>query len=280
MTPSHFQDASVADPNAPATWDVWDDRETGSLAARIGTDVALLREVQEGARLPTARIWQPARGIAVTRAEARLPGFDGACASSAASGWPVVVRESGGGAVPHDVGVLCLSLLFEPPPRLSLEEAYAWLCEPLVIALESFQVPVSTGAVPGAFCDGRFNLTASGRKIIGTAQRWRARPGRGGHGAVLAHASWLVDLDLPDATAALNRFQAAAGSDTRFAPDACTTLRAELARRGDARAHVPTEILVGIAREALFEALGRGAPPLLASERMDGTSESSDPCGA
>ncbi len=254
---------SVASSDAPRAWDVWDDRDVADIDARLGADTALLGGVLDGSRPATARVWQAGRGIAVTRAESRLPGFDAARAASEAAGWPVVVRESGGGAVPHDEGVLCLSLAFAPPSRLSLEAAYAVLAEPLRAALRTFDVTVSTGAVAGAFCDGRFNLAAGGRKIVGTAQRWRGRPGSGApdRGAVLAHALWLVDLDLADATAVLNRFQARAGSDARFAAEACTTLRAELARRGDPRAGAAPEVLIASARQALLEALRRGRRP-------------------
>ena len=57
--------------------------------------------------------------------------------------------------------------------------------------------------MPGAFCDGRFNVTVAGREFAGTAQRWR--PMAGGH-AVQAHALMLIRTLDEVAITALNRF--------------------------------------------------------------------------
>ena len=151
--------------------------------------------MRRGEAPATARVWENARALVVARGDERLPRFGAAREALAREGWPVVVRESGGTAVPHGPGVLLLSLAFRPPAgaAFALEAAYAALAAPLARALASLGVPSGMGHAPGSFCDGRFDLVAFGRKIAGTAQRWRARPGRAGERArssATPHSSW------------------------------------------------------------------------------------------
>ena len=148
----------------------------------------------------------------------------------------MLVRDSGGGAVPHGEGILHLSLVLprSDAPAFSIEALYRALCKPLRIALGGLGIETDLGAVPGAFCDGRFNLIHRGRKLAGTAQRWRGGPAGTGviGGYALAHALLVVDHDLSAANAALNRFYTLAGSDQRVDPRASTTVRACLCAGG------------------------------------------------
>ena len=137
----------------------------------------------------------------------------------------------------------------------TLEAAYAALCAPLAAALARLGVPSAPGEVPGSFCGGRFDLVAFGRKIAGTAQRWRARPGAASpeRGAILCHAALLVDLDVAAATAAVNRFYEAAGSPRRCVAGASIDLREALALAG--RPHADGGDLVEAFRAALLAVL-------------------------
>ena len=194
----------------------------------LAGEVDLLDAVERGAVAAAARIWEGPRAVVVSRADTRLPGFGEARRRLAAEGWPVAVRESGGSAVPHAPGIVHLSLAFRPPEGAptTLEAGYALLLDPLARVLGSFGVRAEAGEVPRSFCDGRFNLAVAGRKIAGSAQRWRARPGSAipGRGAVLAHALLLVDVDRHETTDAVNRFYRFAGSERRFDADALVTL--------------------------------------------------------
>jgi lipoate-protein ligase A len=227
----------------------------------VAYDAALLEAVRAGREPPTARVWGNARCLVVARSDARLPRFAAAREELAAAGWPVVVRESGGSAVPHGPGILSLSLAFRPAhgAPCTLESIYGELCRALELALERLGVRAErSGGVPDAFCDGRYDLAVGGRKIAGTAQRWRAGPGGPSpeRGAVLAHALLLVDADRVEATEAVNRFYRAAGGARRARAEASITLREALASAG-------REALTSAGREALTEA--GGAPPRLAS---------------
>jgi lipoate-protein ligase A len=213
---------------AVQAWRIVDDRSPGSASARLDRDRQLLEAVRAGSAPPTARIWQNTRCLVAARSERALPGLEAARRELAARGWPLLVRDSGGTAVPQGPGIVQLSLAFRPPerPLCTLESAYCALGLPLLRTLSRLGIDAAFGDVPGAFCDGRFNLVTRGRKVAGTAQRWRSRPGAAapGRGAVLAHALLLVDGDVRELTAAVNAFYAAAGSPRRSEPAASITV--------------------------------------------------------
>ncbi len=164
-------------------------------------------------------IWQTTPGLVVTRPEARLAGFERASASLAADGWPIVVRGSGGGAVPQGSGLLNLTRVrrISPSAALSVESEYESFCGLLKSAFASFGVATRYGDVDGSFCDGRYNLVAGDRKLVGTAQRWSFRDN---DRIAMAHALILIDADLSAACDAINHFYDIAGSDRRVRPEA------------------------------------------------------------
>nr|MBA2712083.1 hypothetical protein [Rubrobacteraceae bacterium] len=71
-----------------------DDPEIG-----FGLQQAVLEEIGAGERGPTALIWTSSRYVGATRQETRLPGFAAATEAASGTGFPVLVRNSGGGAV-------------------------------------------------------------------------------------------------------------------------------------------------------------------------------------
>jgi len=94
-----------------------------------------------------------------------------------------------------------------------IDIAYERLLEPLALWLAENGLKAGVGAVPGAFCDGRFNLTLEGRKLAGTAQRWRRS--RDGRPVVLAHAALLIEDWREPMADVVNRFYHACASDLR-----------------------------------------------------------------
>lgn len=159
-------------------------------------------------------LWQTGRCIVVPRSHTANARFDVAAAASAASGYPVRVRDTGGSAVVQGAGVLNLSLAFTAAAEVRdrIGATYRVLCAPLIEALRRRGVDAANAAVAGTMCDGAYNVVVAGRKLAGTAQRWRslgrARPGE--H-AVLAHLALFLDVDHAAAAAAINAFYAALG---------------------------------------------------------------------
>jgi lipoate-protein ligase A len=218
---------------------------------------AWLREVASGGR-PVAHLWQGARGLVVPRSYERLPRWQAACAGSAAAGWPVQVRASGGGLVPQGPGVLNLSLLWPAGSATpsGTDEIYRALTGELAAAFARLDVTSEAQAVEGSFCDGRFNLASGGRKLVGTAQAWRRVEGRP---LVLAHAVIVASADPRELTEAANRFEARAGSERRYRADALTSVaEAWCAAHGAAQPppDLPAQVLKVVA-----ERFARIVPP-------------------
>lgn len=165
-----------------------------------------------------AHLWRGESALVVPRSYTALPGWAAAARSHA-----VQVRASGGGVVPQGPGVLNLSLVWrtERATPCGTEEIYRALCSELTHALARLGIEVAPQAVPGSFCDGRFNLAAGGRKLAGTAQSWRRIAGQP---VVLAHAVIVVDADPLALTEIANAFERDLGSRRHYRAEALTSV--------------------------------------------------------
>ncbi|MBE3557286.1 MAG: protein ligase [Firmicutes bacterium] len=231
---------------------VYNDIEQRSPQAQLNLDEQLLQAAAKGDVGPTWRLWQDGQALVVTRKETHLPHFHSASVSLHRQGWPVVVRRSGGSTLPHTAEMLQLSLIL-PRGLIVVEriaQLYAWLAAPLVGLLETYGIQVGFGEVKGAFCDGSYNLVASGHKIAGTAQRWigglAGVPSR--QGAVLAHATLFVKGQMRAPTQAVNTFYALAGGQPHYEERAVTTMETMLQK----------EVQMEEVRQKLLSILERG----------------------
>lgn len=155
-------------------------------------------------------MWRPSdRALVMPRRMSRLPGFVEASETLADSGWPVLLRESGGEPVPQSAATVNIALVYAQPAadadRDRIEMAYRRLCQPILDMLAGLGGAASLGEVAGAFCDGRFNVNLNGRKMVGTAQRWRQSQG-GLRPVVLVHGALLLEDERRPMVASVNRF--------------------------------------------------------------------------
>lgn len=176
----------------------------------LQAELGLLAHVCEGLHEGGVLFWQPTdQALVMPRRMERLPGFAQGAAAAHALGWPVLLRETGGEPVPQSAATLNVALVYAAPRAEGdlnrLERAYLRLCEPLCGVLESLGGTASLGEVPGAFCDGRYNVNLDGRKWVGTAQRWRQSRYHGGP-VVLVHGAVLMHDQRVDMAAAVNAF--------------------------------------------------------------------------
>jgi octanoyl-[GcvH]:protein N-octanoyltransferase len=148
----------------------------------FGLQQALLEEVASGDRGPSALVWTASPYVGVTRPETRLPGFEKAVAAARALGFPVLVRNSGGGAVAANEGSLSFSLTFPVEDlRHGLYERYTEGVELVAAALRRIGVDAEGGEVEGEFCPGAYSVRSggpSGVKHAGLAQRVTRRAAR------------------------------------------------------------------------------------------------------
>jgi lipoate-protein ligase A len=184
-------------------------------AAGLQAEQDLLAAVCAGRQPHGLLFWQPTdRALVMPRRLNRLEHFDAACGELAASGWPVLLRETGGEPVPQSPATVNVALVYAAPrsegDQNRLEIAYRRLCDPLSAALDAYGGESSLGEIEGAFCDGRFNVNLDGRKWVGTAQRWRQGLS-GTRPVVLVHGAMLMDNERESMVGAVNRFNQRCG---------------------------------------------------------------------
>lgn len=151
----------------------------------FGLQQAVLEEIAargEARRLPTALAWSSTPYVAATRLETRLAGFDRARRLAEGMGFPVLVRNSGGGAVAANEGSVSFSLTFPVEEmRSGLYERYETLASLVVSALARLGVEAEPGEVDGEFCPGAYSVRVGGprgTKVAGLAQRVTRRAAR------------------------------------------------------------------------------------------------------
>ncbi|MFB5188856.1 lipoate--protein ligase family protein [Alicyclobacillus fastidiosus] len=194
------------------------------------------REVGREERLPTVRVWRhaPVQGLVVSKRDVAGAKGEAAMQVMAGLGWPIFVRPTGGTAVPHGAGVLNFSLLLpRTQEKASTDAYYRLLCQPMLDWFAGLGLDATTGAVPGSYCDGNYNVLVDGLKLVGTAQAWRGGIAgtKSRHpGYVLAHACIVIDVDMAEATEVINRFYEEVGDDYRVDARTSTSL-AEVLRQ-------------------------------------------------
>jgi octanoyl-[GcvH]:protein N-octanoyltransferase len=148
----------------------------------FGLQQAVLEAVATKARGPTALLWTSSRYIGATHPETRLPGFSEAARLAEEAGFPVLVRNSGGGAVAANDESISLSLTLPVDDlRHGLYERYTEGANLIVAALGSLGVRTEPGEVEGEFCPGAYSVRTggySGTKVAGLAQRVTRRAAR------------------------------------------------------------------------------------------------------
>jgi len=155
----------------------FDDPEDG-----FGLQQAVLEEVAAHQRGPSALMWTSSRYVGATRQETRLPGFAAATDAASDLGLPVLVRNSGGGAVAANRGSLSFSLTFPVEDlRHGLYERYSEGLDLIASALRRIGVEAEGGEVEGEFCPGAYSVRSGGPwgiKHAGLAQRVTRRSAR------------------------------------------------------------------------------------------------------
>ncbi|MFD0617133.1 biotin/lipoate A/B protein ligase family protein [Paenibacillus sp. GCM10027629] len=118
-------------------------------------------------------LWRHPNAFVLGLRDSRLPQVADAWAWLEDQGRSTAVRNTGGAAVPLDLGVINISLILPKTAATErhfhndFEQMYALIRE----ALQATGALVEKGEIQGAFCPGDFDLSIDGRKFCGIAQR-------------------------------------------------------------------------------------------------------------
>lgn len=148
----------------------------------FGLQQTILEEVAAKARGATALMWTSSRYVAATHLETRLPGFEKAVREAGSLGFPVLVRNSGGGAVAANEGSISFSITAPVEDmRHGLYQRYTEGAELVISALQRLDIRAEAGEVEGEFCPGAYSVRVGGVqgiKAAGLAQRVTRRAAR------------------------------------------------------------------------------------------------------
>ncbi len=136
---------------------------------------------------------------------------------------------------PQFSGMLNLSMSFTlKDDERNIAAAYGRLTQPIIAFLkDEFAIDSYASSIAGAFCDGAHNVAIDGRKLAGTAQRWRLMtqtPDRPSVTRVLGHIAVVCSGDLDSALDAVNGFYRAAKMDREVVRDAHISLHELIGR--------------------------------------------------
>ncbi|WP_022951786.1 lipoate--protein ligase family protein [Leucothrix mucor] len=171
-------------------------------------------------------MWSANQCLVVPLKFSHHPAFEDASKASAAAGWPVHVRQTGGGVTPQGPGIINVSLALanSSNTRLSIANGYQLLCQPMITEFKQLGISAYCASVPEAFCDGDYNIVVDGKKMVGTAQRHSRTKGEVTHQAVFAHALILYETDFQEVTKQVNRLYSLMGLKQRFESSAHCSL--------------------------------------------------------
>lgn len=118
------------------------------------------------------RIARPARMIAFSRRDERMPGYAAAVAAAEAHGFIAAVRPVGGTFAPVHEGSLVVDEFGRTGREEWPNERFDRHTELLSDVFRSYEIDARIGEVPGEYCPGARSINRSGvTKISGTAQR-------------------------------------------------------------------------------------------------------------
>lgn len=170
-------------------------------------------------------LWRAPRALLVCRGDTRLPGFSTATDHLHAEGWPVLLRRSGGSACPVAEGTLQIAIAQATKPGFAMERGYGELADLICAALRSYGLSADIGAVPDAFCPGRYDIAIGGRKVAGLSQHWRTC---GGTMTATTAATLIVTQDAAPLVHIVNLFYETAGGASRCTEAAVSAVRDHL----------------------------------------------------
>lgn len=123
---------------------------------------------------PMVHLWRHKKAFILGLRDRRLPHAKEAIKWLEQLGYDVIVRHSGGAAVPLNEGVLNLSILLPKAKSIiDFRPDFEMMVELITNSLKGVggKIEVAAGEVEGSYCPGDYDLSIKGRKFCGIAQR-------------------------------------------------------------------------------------------------------------
>lgn len=158
-----------------ANWRVIDHSSLGTeFDARdsFAIDDTLCASVGAGVSSAVARLWVHHHTVVLGIQDSRLPHAAKAIDDLLSKGYRVIVRNSGGLAVPLDDGVLNISLVLPVENVFAhIDLGYETMARCVKEMLQPYTDQVIAKEIVGSYCPGRYDLSIGGKKFAGISQR-------------------------------------------------------------------------------------------------------------
>jgi octanoyl-[GcvH]:protein N-octanoyltransferase len=162
-------------PRGTLIWDRTQQLEQEEVLYPFALEELLCRQVGEGG-VPIVHLWRHPRAFVMGLRDSRLPQARAAKHWLESQGYSVAVRNSGGAAVPLDLGVVNVSLIMpKQQGQIDFRQDFETMYQLLKETLHSIAPDVAKGEVQGSYCPGDYDLSINGKKFCGIAQRRQAQ---------------------------------------------------------------------------------------------------------
>lgn len=142
-----------------------------SAITSFAIDDALALAVSNRTSPPAMRLWVHPNTIVLGIPDARLPYIEEGVQFLAKQDYHVIVRNSGGLAVPLDDGVLNLSLVLPDIKHVSIHDCYEAMVSFVKYMLRDLTEEIQAYEIVGSYCPGDYDLSINGKKFAGISQR-------------------------------------------------------------------------------------------------------------
>lgn len=177
---------------------------------------------------PVLFLWRGQPALVIPRSADK--GVSAITCTRTGNAWPVKSRRSGGGAVPMTPEVINMGLIFHTPKASAdISHVYQRMGNLLIGFLSRFDIKSALGFTENSYCDGRYNVNISNRKIIGTSQKWSSP--KGDLCKILFHATINVAASTDTLCRIANLYFTQADIPNVVLPEKHTTLLEEAAPR-------------------------------------------------
>lgn len=147
-----------------------------SALSSFAIDDALATSVSHGDSSPTMRAWIHPKTIVLGIPDTRVPFLSEGVQFLSKQNYNVIVRNSGGLAVPLDSGVINLSLVLPDVKHLSIHDCYEAMVSFIQYMLSDLTTDIKAFEIVGSYCPGDYDLSIGNKKFAGISQR-RIRDG-------------------------------------------------------------------------------------------------------